>query len=63
MLTIIFLILFIITLSIFLFYPILYQEKYFPNDEVKLVKRSNPGIPQCKYQGLTPILTCSYDIT
>jgi hypothetical protein len=37
-------------------------EQYFPEDEAHIVHRKNPnaGISECKYQGMTPILTCSY---
>jgi hypothetical protein len=37
-------------------------EKFFPEDEAHIVHRINPnaGISECKYQGMTPILTCSY---
>lgn len=39
------------------------QEKYFPEDEAQYVHRRNPSvaIAECHYQGMTPILTCSYD--
>jgi hypothetical protein len=61
--------LFLIVLSLTIIYCIIlylissnsHKENYFPEDEVKYVNRSSPGIPYCKYQGLTPILTCSYD--
>jgi hypothetical protein len=56
-----FLILSILTISYLLLYTNHKKENYFPENEVKYVNRSNPGIPYCKYQGLTPILTCSYD--
>lgn len=37
-------------------------EQFFPEDEAHIVHRKNPdaGISECKYQGMTPILTCSY---
>lgn len=41
------------------------KEKYesFPYNEAKFYKSKENtfGIPVCKYQGMTPILTCSYD--
>ena len=38
------------------------KERFFPEDEAHIVHRKNPdaGISECKYQGMTPILTCSY---
>jgi len=38
------------------------QYRSFPYNEAKFYKsRQNTfGIPVCKYQGMTPILTCSY---
>jgi len=56
-----------------LFYFIMYfciQKEYFqqmqstfPDNEAKFYKslKNTYGIAQCKYQGMTPILTCSYD--
>lgn len=40
-----------------------YSEKPLPEGEAKYYynKENQYGIPQCKYGGLTPILTCSYD--
>jgi len=39
------------------------NEKVFPENEAKYIieKENQWGIPQCKYGGYTPILTCSYD--
>ena len=39
------------------------SEKVFPENEAKYIieKENQWGIPQCKYGGYTPILTCSYD--
>lgn len=39
------------------------KETFFPEDEVKYVHRKNPSvaIAECHYQGMTPILTCSYE--
>ena len=35
----------------------------FPYNEARFIHSKEPqyGIPQCKYSGYTPILTCSYD--
>jgi hypothetical protein len=35
----------------------------FPENEANLFhqKENKYGIAQCKYQGITPILTCSYE--
>jgi len=40
-----------------------YFNSSFPNNEAKFYKSLHKtyGISQCKYQGMTPILTCSYD--
>lgn len=37
-------------------------ESYFPDDEAHYVHRKNPAVAvaDCRYQGMTPILTCAY---